>query len=84
MNHFAHKIDAEVVDVDAELRRFEAPVIRGQFQAAVKHVEAVLEQTLETDAQAARALIAKLYLAIGDRRFKTIEPVVNRRQEVPR
>lgn len=65
--------------VDAELLRFEAPVIRGQFQAAVRHVEAALEETLARDAQAARALIAKLYLATGDRRFKTIEPCIDRR-----
>lgn len=63
------------------LETLEPRIVRGQFNIAVRRLREVLEERMEHDgAQGGRALLEKMHLIAGDRRMKTINVDVDRRQ----
>ena len=71
----------DTATVEALIEDLEPAIVRGQFKSATRRLSDHLELLLERDgAQAARALLEKMALIVGDRRTKTMNVEVERRR----
>lgn len=69
----------DTATLEVLIATLEPAIIRGQFKAAARRLEALLEKKLEDDPQMARSLLEKMHLIAGDRRTKAIKVEIDRR-----
>jgi hypothetical protein len=75
-----NKTIEDTAELETLLADLEPAIVRGQFRAACRRLEEVLELDLERDGpQAGRALIERIHLIAGNRRTKAMNVQVERR-----